>query len=161
MFNLHPAFSSLPTALILLLLIFELINIKYPNKINQFTIEFTSFFCLLAVLLAFFSGYQGVDFVSERCMVPEEFISTHHNFGKTLMFLFIALVVLGFFARRSKQVSFMFLFFSFGISKQLRNIFNVLVCIDILIKCHQGVNPTDFILTNVLLEAFKIKQYAL
>jgi uncharacterized membrane protein len=42
-------------------------------------------------------------------MVPEEFISTHHNFGKTLMFLFIALVVLGFFARRSKYSKNLFL----------------------------------------------------
>lgn len=85
-YNLHPALSSFPLPLLTLLIIIEIFQVTTKSTSYEAANKLIAWAVLLAVLAAFFSGYQGADFANGAFKVADEVIAQHHLIGKLLLF---------------------------------------------------------------------------
>jgi len=85
MYALHPPLSGLPLAFILLLVGIEALRLtRLRGLLAGFRAVLVSVICV-AVLAAFFSGYQAVGRVGDASQVTQDAISLHHIIGRLLL----------------------------------------------------------------------------
>lgn len=94
--NLHPALSSLPTALLILVLIFEIFN-KWitPNRLDL-AIRITIAIAAVSIGAAFYSGYNAAETADQTFKIADDLISNHHAWGRILLFVVIPCALLRF-----------------------------------------------------------------
>jgi uncharacterized membrane protein len=86
-FNLHPVVSSAPGALLAAVLVAEILFLWKGDARLQLVISVNLAFSAVAYLLAFFSGYQGMDLAEQSFKVSADLIDEHHTIGRIGLFL--------------------------------------------------------------------------
>ena len=85
MLDPHPPLASFPFALLTLVLIFELLSLRFKTE----ELRRASGFILLALIIiapmTFFSGYFAADDASKSFQIPLEAIEEHRSFGKLFL----------------------------------------------------------------------------
>lgn len=99
--NLHPPLTAFPLALLVLVVALEIYS-RYRREDWRKPIEFVLVLMVVAVVAAFFSGYQASDGADRTFLVPDEPISRHHTVGRFLLFLSLPCAALRFVATRAR-----------------------------------------------------------
>ncbi len=102
MVNLHPPFSSFPVALVIITAFLEVWFLLRPRQELQFASAITLAASLLAVVVAFITGYWASETASQTFEIPPETIELHHLFGKLLLFAMVPCVGLKFVLQRAR-----------------------------------------------------------
>jgi len=99
--NLHPPLTAFPLALLVLVVALEIYS-RCRGADWRKPIEFVLVLMVIAVVAAFFSGYQASDGADRTFLVPDEAISRHHTIGRFLLFLSVPCAALRFVATRAR-----------------------------------------------------------
>ncbi|MFM1848173.1 MAG: hypothetical protein RL417_1647 [Pseudomonadota bacterium] len=99
--NLHPPLTAFPLVLLLSIACLEVIAWRRKLDWNK-PIEVLLVFMVVAVVAAFFSGYQASEIADRTFAVPNEPISWHHTIGRFLLFLSIPCAALRFVGARAR-----------------------------------------------------------
>lgn len=102
-YNVHPVFSSLPFAFFSLLIAVELISYFSVAGSLRVAVDVLIPAIGIAVLLAFFSGYQGAEFVQTGSEALNEAVAVHHRSGKILLFFLFPFIGVFYAARYASQ----------------------------------------------------------
>jgi uncharacterized membrane protein len=107
-FSLHPALTTLPSAMILSIFVLECLHL-YPRSSRwrqhtQAALPVLHVLACLGVGAAFFSGYSASERANQSFCLQTDPIEWHHLCGRALLFLYPAVVAL-FFTARSAQYS--------------------------------------------------------
>lgn len=102
--NLHPPLTAFPLALLLVVAILEIVLLfrpRYRDHLQQ-ALAVNLFFAMVAVIAAFFSGYQASDAANQTFRIADDVISTHHSWGRLLLFAVIPCWALELLGRRAR-----------------------------------------------------------
>lgn len=103
MINTHPPASGFPFAFIVLLIVLEILQVRFRSAIKREFIEMVLFAFCAGLLLSFFSGYHGLEYVDTRNATVLDHVSVHHSWAKALLFVSPALLCTALLAPRAKK----------------------------------------------------------
>ncbi len=103
-FNLHPVLTGLPLAFYGLLLLLEVLIWFKPLASWQSCRELILAVSTLSVFAAYFSGYQGVEFVSASDLQEHAAaLAQHQLVGKIILYCAVSCAVFGFFRYKAQK----------------------------------------------------------
>ena len=100
MIDLHPSFSGIPLAGVLLLVASEVLRLIPSLRLARAVVQTTAVvLCVVSVAAAFLSGYQASSRAGELSGVVEEAMARHHSLGRVLLINAVLLATCFFLAR--------------------------------------------------------------
>lgn len=100
--HLHPALSSFPPALLILVAGLEVASYFGVQQLRR-SIDIILLLAVVFVLAAFFSGYDAAETANRTFIVAEHAIAEHHNIGRLLAILIIPCAALEQIAQRARH----------------------------------------------------------
>ena len=107
MTHLHPALSSFPPVILLLVCGLELAALAGIGDLRR-TIRILLWLGVPGVLAAVFSGYQASDSANQTFVVADQVIAAHHNIRRLLAFLIVPRAALEWIASKASHGKLMF-----------------------------------------------------
>jgi len=92
-YNFHPPLAAFPFALIVTVFILEIVNFFIGSTQLKSVIRVNLYIAGVAVVAAFFSGYQANELADATFKVADELIEAHHEVGRLVMFSTLACAI--------------------------------------------------------------------